>query len=64
MGNVSPSKQFCNGTPDTITEETHRIMANCSGYPNFVISSGCDIPPISSWDNIEAFFAAAESFYR
>jgi uroporphyrinogen decarboxylase len=63
MGNVSPSKQFCNGTPDTITEETHRIMANCSGYPNFVISSGCDIPPLSSWENIDAFFEAVKSFY-
>ena len=64
MGNVSPSKQFCNGTPDTVTEETHRIMAACSAYPNFVISSGCDIPPLSPWANIDAFFEAAQSFYQ
>ena len=62
MGNVSPSKQFCNGTPDTIAKETHRVMAACSAYPNFVISSGCDIPPLSSWENIDAFFAAVKSF--
>ena len=64
LGNVSPSRQFCNGTPETITAETHRIMAACTGYPNFVISSGCDIPPLSPWENIDAFFAAATSFYR
>ena len=29
-------------------------------YPNFVISGGCDIPPQSSWENIDAFFAAAK----
>jgi uroporphyrinogen decarboxylase len=28
-----------------------------------VISSGCDIPPLSSWDNIGAFFAAVKEFY-
>ena len=64
MGNVSPSRQFCNGTPATITEETHRIMAACSGHPNFMVSSGCDIPPLSPWENIDAFFEAVKSFYH
>ena len=63
MGNVSPSAQFCNGTPASIQEVTHAVMEACCKYPNFLISSGCDIPPIAPWDNIEAFFAAAESFY-
>ena len=64
MGNVSPSRQFCNGTPATITEETHRIMSACSGHPNFMVSSGCDIPPLSPWENIDAFFEAVKSFYH
>ena len=38
-------------------------MERCCKHPNFVISSGCDIPPLSSWDNIDAFFRAAEEFY-
>lgn len=64
MGNVSPSVQFLGGTPASIQEATHALMEACCKYPNYLVSSGCDIPPISSWDNIEAFFAAAESFYR
>jgi uroporphyrinogen decarboxylase len=28
-----------------------------------MISSGCDIPPLSPWENIEAFFAAVREFY-
>ena len=63
MGNVSPSVHFLGGTPASIKEATHALMEACCKYPNFLVSSGCDIPPISSWDNIEAFFAAAESFY-
>lgn len=64
MGNVSPSAQFLGGTPESIEEATHKVMAECSASPNFLISSGCDIPPMSSWDNIHAFFRAAENFSK
>ena len=38
-------------------------MEECCVYPNFAISSGCDIPPASKWENIDAFFAAVDEFY-
>ncbi len=63
MGNVDPAGQIRGGTPESVKEETKRIMAECSEYSNFVISSGCDIPPASSWDNINAFFEAVDEFY-
>lgn len=63
MGNVEPAAQFKNGTPDSIKEETKRIMSECCKYKNFVISSGCDIPPMSPWENIDAFFEAVNEFY-
>ncbi len=62
MGNVDPAGQFKNGTPESIKEETLRVMEACCKYPNFVISSGCDIPPMSKWENIDAFFEAVASF--
>lgn len=63
MGNVDPAGQIQNGTPDSVKEETTRILNECHAYPNFVISSGCDIPPASKWENIDAFFEEVESFY-
>ena len=60
MGNVSPAGQFLGGTPRSIAAETKHLLETCRAYPNFVISSGCDIPPRSSWENIDAFFAAAK----
>ncbi|MGF7141772.1 uroporphyrinogen decarboxylase [Anaerotaenia torta] len=63
MGNVDPAGQLRNGTPASIKAETKRIMEACCSNPNFVISSGCDIPPASSWENIEAFFEAVGEFY-
>lgn len=62
-GNVDPAAQFRNGTVDSIKAETKAIMEKCCKYPNFIISSGCDIPPMSKWENIEAFFEAATEFY-
>ncbi len=63
MGNVDPAGQFRNGTPESVKASTKEIMEKCCKYKNFVISSGCDIPPMSNWDNINAFFEAVNEFY-
>ena len=62
MGNVDPARQLRNGTPESVRQATLDVMEACCGYPNFVISSGCDIPPMSPWENIEAFLNAVEEF--
>jgi uroporphyrinogen decarboxylase len=64
MGNISPAEQFLGGTPDSVKKVTLDLLEKCGKYPNFVISSGCDIPPLSRWDNIEAFFAAVREYYK
>ena len=63
MGNIDPAGEFKGGTPESIRAATHKVMESCREYPNFVISSGCDIPPLSRWENIDAFFAAVAEFY-
>ena len=63
MGNVSPSQQFRNGTPESIRNKTRRLLEACHKYRNFVLSSGCDIPPLTEFDNIDAFFETAQEFY-
>jgi uroporphyrinogen decarboxylase len=64
MGNVDPAGVLRMGTPESVRETTLDIMKKCAGYQNFVISSGCDIPPLTPWENIDAFFEAVEEFYR
>lgn len=64
MGNIDPAAQFLNGTTDSIYQQAYDLLEECSpDHPNFVISSGCDVPPLSSWDNINAFFQAVKDFY-
>lgn len=64
MGNVDPAGVLRNGTPEKTREETLAIMEACCSYPNFLISSGCDIPPATPWENLDAFFAAVAEFYN
>ena len=63
MGNVDPAGQVCNGTPESVREATLKVLEECHTAPNFVISTGCDVPPMSPWANINAFFAAVDEFY-
>ena len=59
MGNVDPVSVLAQGKPDAIREVVSALVAKCGSYPNFVLSSGCDIPASTPWENLEAFFEAA-----
>jgi len=59
MGNVDPVRCFTNGTPDEMTAAVQSLLKACGDSPNFLLSSGCDIPPHAKWENIRAFYAAA-----
>lgn len=62
MGNVDPLL-FRNGTVEEIQNKVQQIFDECSSYPNFLLSSGCDIPAESKWENIDAYFAKVKELY-
>ncbi len=62
MGNIDPAGTLRMGTADKVRSETAALLTRCAGYANFVLSSGCDIPPTTPWENIDAFFEAFVSF--
>ena len=64
MGNVDPAGVLRLGTPERVTSVTTDLLDRCSKYPNFILSSGCDIPPMTPWENIYAFFEASQKFYE
>jgi uroporphyrinogen decarboxylase len=63
MGNVSPARVFNKGTTEQMRLETLKLLNKCGRFNNFVISSGCDIPPDVDLDNVATFFKTAEGFY-
>ena len=58
MGNVDPVSVLAQGNPDTIRAAVNALVEKCGTYPNFVLSSGCDIPASTPWENLEALFEA------
>lgn len=63
IGNIDPAGTIRSGTPEKIRKETLELLNRCGKYPNFVISSGCDIPPAAPLENIQAFFDAVKEYY-
>lgn len=63
IGNIDPAGTIRNGNPEMIRKETQALLERCCKYPNFVIASGCDIPPMTPLGNIQAFFDAVQEFY-
>jgi len=62
MGNLDPVSIFKSATPETLRLTALELLNVTSGYPNFVLSSGCDVPPHIPQANIEAFYSALEEY--
>lgn len=62
MGNIDPAGVIRFGNPKSILRATTHLMKRCCRYPNFVVSTGCDLPPMTPWTNIDHFFDAVEMF--
>ncbi|MBM3305613.1 MAG: methyltransferase [Candidatus Aminicenantes bacterium] len=60
-GNLDPTAVFHSGTPETVADATRALLEATRGYRNFIISSGCDIPPGTPLPNLEAFYEAVRS---
>jgi uroporphyrinogen decarboxylase len=64
LGNLDPVGVFKSGTPETVRAQTQVLLQATKRFPNFVISSGCDVPPNVPLKNIDAFFEALAAFNR
>ena len=63
FGNIDPAGVIRHGSPQAIRGPKLSLLSACGRYPNFVIASGCDIPPMTPLENIQAFFDAVEEYY-
>lgn len=63
LGNVSPSSVFNGKPPKGVRMSTQKLLFECMDFDNFLISSGCDIPPDTDLENIDAFFETVKANY-
>jgi uroporphyrinogen decarboxylase len=62
FGNIDPAGLLKDGETGDIINNTHTLLNETANYKNFVLSSGCDVPPGTPIKNIEAFFRALEVY--
>jgi uroporphyrinogen decarboxylase len=62
FGNLDPVGIIKNGTPEIIRAETLELLNKTASFKNFVLSSGCDVPPGTKIENIDALFNALNEY--
>ena len=62
MGNIDPVGILKQASSEDVYRITSDLLTKTAGYKNFVISSGCDMPPLVPEANIKAFYKAVADF--
>lgn len=64
MGNIDPVSVFNDGMPFLMRQAVTDLLEQMRSYPNFVLSSGCDTPPLTPLTNVDVFFETLKEWNR
>jgi len=62
MGNINPTGRLLNGRPTDVEAEVSVLLKEMRPYPNFVLSTGCDLPQETPLENIHAFMRSGRRY--
>ncbi len=62
LGNIDPVGILQQSSPETVYSAVSELLDKTSGYANFILSSGCDVPPRTPFENIKAFYKALAEY--
>jgi uroporphyrinogen decarboxylase len=62
LGNLNPVGTVMNGTPQEVVEETKELLDRLSDVPNWRFCTGCDLPPDTPLENINAMMEVLENY--
>jgi uroporphyrinogen decarboxylase len=61
-GNLDPTTVFTQLPPEEVVTRAVRLLTATAMHRNFVISSGCDLPPNTPLASLDAFYDASAAF--
>jgi uroporphyrinogen decarboxylase len=64
MGNLDPVSVFKQSTASEVYQQTKELLEKTSKYRNFILSSGCDVPPLIPTENIKGFYDAVSDYNK
>lgn len=62
IGNINPTSVMKDATPLQVGEKVTELLEKIRDYPNFILSTGCDLPPGTPPENIAAFMQTGRDF--
>ncbi len=62
MGNVSSTVVMTDGSAETVNKATREVLVKMRPYPNFILSTSCDIPQQAPPENLKAFMQTGRQF--
>ncbi len=62
LGNIDPVGVFQQASPEQVYSAVSALLEKTAPYDNFILSSGCDVPPHTPVDNIKAFYRALADY--
>jgi uroporphyrinogen decarboxylase len=62
IGNVSPATIMRFGTPGDVRRETGALLEAMRDVPNFILSTGCDLPQETPLENLRAFMDVGKAW--
>jgi uroporphyrinogen decarboxylase len=62
MGNLDPVSVFKQANADEVYTKTTDLLNRTKDFPNYVLSTGCDVPPLIPQANISSFYRALDAF--
>lgn len=62
IGNISPVGNILTGKPGEVENETIHLLESMDDFPNFILSTGCDLPQQTPAENINAFMHAGKNY--
>ena len=63
IGNLNPTGNLLHGTALEVSMETQALLAEMNDFPNFILSSGCDLPKDTPLENIAALMENGKNYH-
>ena len=62
IGNLNPVGSILNGKPEDIMRDINNLLEAMDEFPNYILSTGCDLPQEIPLENIDAFMKAGRDY--
>ena len=62
MVNIDPVTVMQQASPEQVYAAVSELLGKTAGFGNFILSTGCDVPPRTPVVNIQAFYQALSDY--